>query len=422
MRRGKRILGDTPVGARKCCFREASPECPRILLGALVALALAGGVALARAAEVSLPVQSAAPGASVAVPLAFKSQGGSISGLQFNLQYDSRAMHVAATLGEAARKSGKRLYGGYLAADKQQFILIGLNRDAIPDGALLNLLVNVSANAASGSYALRFSGVTATDPAGRAVATSGVDGSVKVEGSAGQGARIQTAGVLNGASFLSGPVAPGEIVTLIGSGIGPVSIQQPSGAQSSPILGGTSVIVDDAPAPLLYASSNQVNAVIPFTVSGKSSVQMRITRQEQTIAELEIPVSASSPAVFTLDSSGAGPAVALNQDSSMNSPLNPAEKGTYVTLFAAGAGQTDPPSEDGQIAGEAVSRPLLPVSVQIGGVQAEVRSASNAPGLIAGFLQVTCVIPKAAPSGYNVPVVLTVGPSGSQAGVTLALK
>ncbi len=389
---------------------------------ALVALALAGGVALAPAAEVSLPVQSAAPGDSVAVPLTFKSQGGSISGLQFNLQYDSTAMHVAATLGDAARKSGKRLYGGYLAADKQQFILIGLNRDAIPDGALLNLLVNVNPNAAVGSYALRFSGVTATDPAGRPVAASGVDGTVKVEGSAGQGARLQTSGVLNGASFLPGPVAPGEIVTLIGSEIGPVSIQQPSGAQSSSMLGGTSVIVDDAPAPLLYASTNQVNAIIPFTVSGKSSVQMRITRQEQTITELQIPVAASSPGVFTLDSSGAGPAVALNQDSSMNSPLNPADKGTNITLFATGAGQTEPASEDGQIVGATPSRPLLAVTVHIGGVQAQVLSASNAPGLIAGFVQVTCVIPKAAPSGYNVPVVLTVGPSGSQTGVTLAVK
>ena len=27
----KRILGDTPVGAPECGFREASPECPRIL-------------------------------------------------------------------------------------------------------------------------------------------------------------------------------------------------------------------------------------------------------------------------------------------------------------------------------------------------------------------------------------------------------
>jgi hypothetical protein len=32
LRSCKRILGDTPVGAPKCCFREASPECPRILL------------------------------------------------------------------------------------------------------------------------------------------------------------------------------------------------------------------------------------------------------------------------------------------------------------------------------------------------------------------------------------------------------
>ena len=32
LRSCKRILGDTPVGAAKCCFRKASPEFPRTLL------------------------------------------------------------------------------------------------------------------------------------------------------------------------------------------------------------------------------------------------------------------------------------------------------------------------------------------------------------------------------------------------------
>ena len=229
-------------------------------------------------------------------------------------------------------------------------------------------------------------------------------------------------GVLNGASFLSGPVAPGEIVTLIGAGIGPASPQRPTGSATSAVLAGTSVLFDGTPSPILYAAPNQINLIIPYEVYGKPLTQLQVTHRDGIIAALFVSVSDTAPAVFTLDASGVGPGAILNQDGTINTPANPAEKGSAVVLFATGAGQTDPPGTDGQIAGDALPKPLLPVSVRIDNLDAQVFYEGAAPTLVAGVLQVNCIVPANVRSGYAVPVVLTVGNVSSPSGVTLAIK
>ena len=67
-------------------------------------------------------------------------------------------------------------------------------------------------------------------------------------------------------------------------------------------------------------------------------------------------------------------------------------------------------------------KPLLPVSAQIGGRDATVLYAGAAPGMVAGVLQLNCVVPLDSASGYAVPIVLSVGKTSSPAGVTLAIQ
>ena len=112
-----------------------------------------------------------------------------------------------------------------------------------------------------------------------------------------------------------------------------------------------------------------------------------------------------------------------NQDSSINGPDAPATQGSTVVLYATGAGQTNPPGIDGQLAVDPLPQPLAqPVSVQIGGQNAPVQSASATPGTIAGILQVTCVVPQGITPGPAVPVFLTIGTATSPAGVTMAVQ
>jgi uncharacterized protein (TIGR03437 family) len=325
-------------------------------------------------------------------------------------------------VGDAARTSGKTLYLWDLAPGQKRFLIVGLNRDPVVDGTLVNLFVSLSPTAPAGSYPLKLLNVLGTDSSAQAVTVEAVDGGITVQGTAGSGSRLQPAGMLNGASLLPGPLAPGEIVTLIGAGIGPSSPQQPALSSTSTVLDGTSVLFDRTPAPLLYAGPNQVNAIAPFGIDKKASTEVQVTQWGQAIADLQLSVADAAPAVFTLEGSGVGQGVILNQNSSVNSPDNPAEKGSIITAFATGAGQTDPPGTDGLIVGDTLPRPLLPVSVHIAGLAAKVVYAGAAPGMVAGVLQVNCVVPSGSPSGYTIPIILSVGGSSSQAGVTLAIK
>jgi uncharacterized protein (TIGR03437 family) len=106
----------------------------------------------------------------------------------------------------------------------------------------------------------------------------------------------------------------------------------------------------------------------------------------------------------------------------VNSRSNAADKESVISMFATGAGQTNPLSIDGQVAGIVLPGPLLPVSVQVGGSDARVLYAGAALGLIAGVIQVNCLIPPDAPPGLAVPITFNVGEARSQAGVTIAIK
>jgi uncharacterized protein (TIGR03437 family) len=372
--------------------------------------------------ELSLLNQSAAPGTSIVIPVMFTSESSFISGVQFDVQYDSAAMSLNATVGDPGRYSYKNLYVADLPASTKRFLMFGLNQNTIADGVLINLFVNLNPTISTGLYSLTLSNLAATGPDGNLISLTGIDGTVTVQATVGQAVRLQQQGVLNGASLLSGPVAPGEVITMFGAGIGPASAQQPIGSPSSTVLSGTSVLFDGTPAPLLYAAFNQISAVIPFGVGATTGTQLEVVSQGQPIARLTLSLVTAAPAIFTIDSSGVGPGAILNQDSTVNSPSNPAEKGSVVSLFATGAGQTDPPGIEGQAAGSILHSPLLPVSVRIGGMDAQVLYAGAAPGLISGVLQVNVLVPLGARSGPTVPIALTVGPAESPVGVTLALK
>ena len=88
-----------------------------------------------------------------------------------------------------------------------------------------------------------------------------------------------------------------------------------------------------------------------------------------------------------------------------------------------GEGQTNPQGVDGAIippVASALKKPLLPVTVTIGGVDVGVPLyAGSAPGLVSGVMQVNVTIPANAPTG-TVPVVVTVGTAKSQSGTSAA--
>jgi uncharacterized protein (TIGR03437 family) len=172
---------------------------------------------------------------------------------------------------------------------------------------------------------------------------------------------------------------------------------------------------------MIFASTGQVSAIVPYEVASQSQTQVRIVYQGQPTNTVSLPVSQTAPALFTANSSGTGQAAALNQDGSVNSVSNPAGAGSIVVFYGTGEGQTNPAGQDGVIATGVYPTPVQAVSVQIGGQTAQVLYAGAAPGEVAGLLQINARIP-AGVTGNAVPVVVSVGNSSSRAGVVIAVQ
>ena len=231
--------------------------------------------------------------------------------------------------------------------------------------------------------------------------------------------------IVNAASLTANPVAPGEIISIFGSGLGPAAAGSLTLAADGLVdtsLGGVQVSFDGNAAPLFYVQSGQLNVSVPYEVSGQTSTQMQVGFMGIQSDPIALQVTATAPALFTVDPGGTGQGAILNQDNSLNSASNPATAGSVVILFATGEGQTAPAGVDGKIASDVLPMPLAPVTVQIGGVSASVLYAGGAPGEVAGVMQVNVMIPTGISAGGAVPVQLTVGGVVSQPGVTLAIR
>ena len=229
--------------------------------------------------------------------------------------------------------------------------------------------------------------------------------------------------VVNAASAVPGPVAPGEVVVIVGAGLGPsqlVSTQLDSNGQVATQLAGTTVNFGGFAAPVVYASNSQVSAVVPYEVSG-NNVPVLVQYQGHAPAQTSVTVAAASPALFTIDSSGQGQVLAMNQDGSPNTTTHGAQTASLVTLYATGGGQTSPAGVDGQLAGQVLPAPVLPVSVTIGGKPATVLNTSAVSGSVAGIIQITVQVPTGIATGVDVPVSLQVGTFTSPPGVTISI-
>jgi len=230
--------------------------------------------------------------------------------------------------------------------------------------------------------------------------------------------------VVNGASNRTGPLAPGSVVVIYGSGLGPATlVQAPAGQNLPTSLAGTTVLFGNALAPVLYTSATQVAAMVPFDITqGNAGVSVGYQGQFSTPASVSIaPVA---PALFTLNSSGSGQVLALNDNGSggINDAGHPAKNASFVILYLTGAGQTTPAGENGRIFSGA--SPKLPAAglatASIGGKTATVSFAGTAVGVVEGVMQVNVQIPDGLPAG-NATIVVQLGGQQTQSGVTIAV-
>jgi uncharacterized protein (TIGR03437 family) len=137
-------------------------------------------------------------------------------------------------------------------------------------------------------------------------------------------------------------------------------------------------------------------------------------------APFTVALSPTAPGIFTLNGTGSGQAVVLNQDYSLNGPLNPAPRGSAVFFYATGIGPTSP-CVDGQTYQSNFPTATFPVIAGVGNFDAQVLYAGQAPSFMSGVDQINIVIPSGSPTS-SVPLSLLVNGVFSPPGVTIAVK
>jgi uncharacterized protein (TIGR03437 family) len=185
--------------------------------------------------------------------------------------------------------------------------------------------------------------------------------------------------VVNAATLLPGPVAPGSLISLFGAG-----------------LAGAQVLFDGQAASLSMAQNTQINAEVPLTATGGLLVEVGST----VLLNTTLTIAPSAPGIFT-GPGGTGPVVAANQDGTVNSNLNAAVRGSIVTFYATGIGQG-----------------LM--SIWMGGAAAEALFVGDAPGFV-GVTQINAQVPVAIVAG-TVPLLIQAGAALSQSGVTISVQ
>jgi uncharacterized protein (TIGR03437 family) len=231
-------------------------------------------------------------------------------------------------------------------------------------------------------------------------------------------------GFVQSASYRTGPVSPGEIITLSGANLGPATLttaQLDAQGRIATELAGFQAFFDGVAAPIVYASANQSAVIVPYSVAGKQTVHLTLENQQGVSTPVTIGIIAAAPGLYTAKASGAGPLAAYNADNSLNTRDNPVARGVVVVLYATGEGLSTPIPADGEIAGANPPAPNLPVSVTIGAQQAEVLYRGGVPGSTAGLMQVNVRVPASVSTGL-LPVILSVGQYSSGPGVTIAVQ
>lgn len=150
-------------------------------------------------------------------------------------------------------------------------------------------------------------------------------------------------------------VAPGEAIQILGANMGPATVTH--GVISSGVLAtsaaGVQVMFDGVAAPLLSVSAQQIGVMAPFELAGRSTTTVQVLYDGIKSNAVQVVVGPRDFEILAV----------LNQDFTLNSAANPAKPGAVLEIYLAGVGNSDPPSQDGQVNGPPLA--ALPINIQI---------------------------------------------------------
>jgi uncharacterized protein (TIGR03437 family) len=201
------------------------------------------------------------------------------------------------------------------------------------------------------------------------------------------------------------PVAPGGLIMVYGGSLSPVNLA----TREVPLptaLGDSCLTVNGVPVPMLFVSSGQINAQLPYNVDGNSTMVLRTPGGVSDNYLFRILPAA--PSVFRSGTAGPDTGLATivrNSNNELVTPTNPIHPGDEITIFATGMGRTAPAVDAGLPApSDPLPTTLIPPVVTLGNTALAVTYSGLAPGQI-GVYQINATVPKSGlVLGMNIPL------------------
>lgn len=200
-------------------------------------------------------------------------------------------------------------------------------------------------------------------------------------------------GIGNVFSYASAAVAPGEIVAIFGTNLGPAAGVAGSFDVNGDLgtnLAGVQVTFNGQPAPIFYASAGQVNVEVPYEMAGSTSATVVVSDGGAVSQAVNIAVDPSLPGLLPS---------AINPNGSVNSASSAVTRGQYFTLYAVGLGLKTALVQTGlQVVGPQPS--AASVTVTINGQSYTPEYAGAAPDFT-GLDQINVAIPASLATGQG---------------------
>ncbi len=201
------------------------------------------------------------------------------------------------------------------------------------------------------------------------------------------------------------PVAPGHLISLLGAGLA----EREETASSLPLpqaLNDTEVLLGGRRLSLLYTSSGQINAQLPYDLPANTEQQLYVRRGVTLSVPEKFVIAAVQPGIFTVNQQGFGQGIIVQPDgTTVADTANPAARGSEVIIYCSGLGAVTPEIPAGEAAPNPGPRVVAPLQVTIGGRSATIVSATLSPG-VSGRYEVRVRVPNDTPTGNEIPVVL----------------
>jgi uncharacterized protein (TIGR03437 family) len=196
-------------------------------------------------------------------------------------------------------------------------------------------------------------------------------------------------------------LAAGQLFSIYGFRLGPtdgIGTQFDASGHLPTLVSGTQVTVNGIPAPLLYISATQINAIVPFDLAGQRPASISVTNGNLQSDVYATQIGNFGPAIFSHVVGNQGTFVAMsNADGTINSETHPAKLGTPVTILATGVGATSPSGDDGARAGTMLKTPVWPVTIKVEEQTAHLLYVGTAPTQVEGVTQINLVLPDSLP-------------------------